>query len=173
LLPTGDGSAIPGLIVRGVQAGDSNHAALTRELWTGCDQDFLPKSRVAFVLTTGASCRAQPCRAVLREIEQCRDIATRYDKFAADDLAFVEPVAIRISLPAMSPRPASNPLGDRPTGKSVHLLSSPSRKNIPLFRLVETGIEGNHPVPQEGRHAIVTDAGWAAVDADGVFDERY
>jgi hypothetical protein len=28
-----------------------------------------------------------------------------------------------------------------------------------------------HPVPKEGRFAIVTNAGWDAVDAEGAFDE--
>jgi hypothetical protein len=36
---------------------------------------------------------------------------------------------------------------------------------------VETAIETNHPVPTEGRFAIVTNVRRDAVDADGAFDE--
>ncbi len=60
----------------------------------------------------------------------------------------------------------------RPTGKSLKCLSSPIRKNIPPFH--RTQITGLFPPshPSEGRIAIVTDAGWDAVDADGAVDER-
>jgi hypothetical protein len=42
---------------------------------------------------------------------------------------------------------------------------------ISLDGRVETGIFDSHPVPTEGRLAIVTNAGRDAVDADGAFDE--
>ena len=45
------------------------------------------------------------------------------------------------------------------TGKSETLLSSPLAKNIPLYALVEAALEAPHPVPHEGRIAIVTDVG--------------
>jgi hypothetical protein len=55
-----------------------------------------------------------------------------------------------------------------PSGKSVIGsvvdLSSPIAKNILLRRWVETAIHQANPVPIEGRFAIVTDAGWDAVD---------
>ena len=47
----------------------------------------------------------------------------------------------------------------RLTGKSETLLSSPLAKNIPLYALVEAPLEAPHPVPHEGRIAIVTDVG--------------
>jgi hypothetical protein len=50
-------------------------------------------------------------------------------------------------------------------------LSSPSRKNFLLFRLVETGIERIIPSQTEGRFAIVTNAGRDAVDVSGAADE--
>jgi hypothetical protein len=59
---------------------------------------------------------------------------------------------------------------DYPTGKSIRasgkLKSSPSRKNILIFRNSKSLVYFRHPVPIEGRFAIVTDAGWDAVDAD-------
>jgi hypothetical protein len=55
----------------------------------------------------------------------------------------------------------------------VTWMSSPFCKNILIFRRPKSLLYPPHPVPQEGRHAIVTDAGWDAVDADGIFDERY
>jgi hypothetical protein len=58
-----------------------------------------------------------------------------------------------------------------PTGKSAVCLSSPFHKNFSLSRLVETGIERNHPAPTEGRFAIVTDVRRDAVDAGGAADE--
>jgi hypothetical protein len=47
---------------------------------------------------------------------------------------------------------------------SVVGLSSPISKNILLRGWVETAIHQANPVPIEGRFAIVTDAGWDAVD---------
>ena len=62
-----------------------------------------------------------------------------------------------------------------PTGKSLRLalkrLSSPSLKNILIFRNRKSVYIQWYPVPLEGRIAIVTDAGWDAVDADGASDE--
>ena len=61
---------------------------------------------------------------------------------------------------------------DYPTGKSKippsqpFLMSSPSRKNILIFRNRKSLVYFRRPVPLEGRFAIVTDAGWDAVDAD-------
>ena len=61
---------------------------------------------------------------------------------------------------------------DYPTGKSTisrfqsFLMSSPFRKNIPIFRNNKSLVYFCHPVPLEGRFAIVTDAGQDAVDAD-------
>jgi hypothetical protein len=60
---------------------------------------------------------------------------------------------------------------------------SPQSSDLPVGRLVDRGVESllqkyfatpvgqiistnsRHPTPQEGRIAIVTDAGWGAVDA--------
>jgi hypothetical protein len=62
-----------------------------------------------------------------------------------------------------------------PTGKSMRpawtRLSSPVRKNILIFRNTKSFVYLRHPVPLEGRIAIVTDAGGDAVDADGASDE--
>jgi hypothetical protein len=59
-----------------------------------------------------------------------------------------------------------------PTGKSMRLalnrLSSPSRKNILIFRNDKSVYIHAHPVPHEGRFAIVTDAGRDAVDAEAL-----
>ena len=44
-------------------------------------------------------------------------------------------------------------------------------KNILFFRNCESVYIHGHPVPLEGRIAIVTDAGWDAVDAEGASDE--
>jgi hypothetical protein len=44
-------------------------------------------------------------------------------------------------------------------------LSSPVAKNIPLSNQVDSVLSANRPSPREGRIAIVTDAGWDAVDA--------
>jgi hypothetical protein len=52
-----------------------------------------------------------------------------------------------------------------------HRLSSLSCKNILIFRNGKSVYIHAHPVPLEGRIAIVTDAGWDAVDADGASDE--
>ena len=50
-----------------------------------------------------------------------------------------------------------------PTGKSMRTapnrLSSPSRKNILIFRSRKSVYIHGHPVPQEGRFAVVTDVG--------------
>jgi hypothetical protein len=50
-------------------------------------------------------------------------------------------------------------------------LSSPFFKNISVFPKSKSGYMICHPVPKEGRFAIVTNAGRDAVDADGAFDE--
>jgi hypothetical protein len=63
---------------------------------------------------------------------------------------------------------------DYPTGKSrIPLsqpfpMSSPSRKNILISRNRKSVYIHRHPVPLEGRFAIVTDAGWDAVDVDAL-----
>jgi hypothetical protein len=59
-----------------------------------------------------------------------------------------------------------------PTGKSVTCLSIPLCKNIPVFSRPKSIHIPCRPVPQEGRLAIVTDAGRDAMDADGAFDEQ-
>jgi hypothetical protein len=51
-------------------------------------------------------------------------------------------------------------------------LSSPLCKNISVFPKCKSGYMIRHPVPLEGRLAIVTDAGRDAVDADALTDER-
>ena len=57
-----------------------------------------------------------------------------------------------------------------PTGKSIRASakskSSPSVKNILIFRNCKSVYIHGHPVPHEGRLAIVTDAGRDAVDVD-------
>ena len=58
-----------------------------------------------------------------------------------------------------------------PTGKSVTRLSSPVCKNIPLLVLPKSPLYRQPSRPTQGRIAIVTDAGWDAVDADGASDE--
>ena len=45
-------------------------------------------------------------------------------------------------------------------------MSSPSCKNILIFRNNKSLVYFRRPVPLEGRFAIVTDAGWDAVDVD-------
>jgi hypothetical protein len=55
-----------------------------------------------------------------------------------------------------------------PSGRQIHsviLPSSPIRENIPIYDLVDAVLEDSCPVPKEGRFAIVTNAGWDAVDA--------
>ena len=62
-----------------------------------------------------------------------------------------------------------------PTGKSIRASakskSSPSVKNILIFRNCKSVYIHGHPVPHEGRLAIVTDAGRDAVDANSASDE--
>ena len=58
-----------------------------------------------------------------------------------------------------------------PSGCLANVLSSPLCKNISFRRLVETVLLIRHPVPIEGRFAIVTNAGRDAVDVSGAFDE--
>jgi hypothetical protein len=62
---------------------------------------------------------------------------------------------------------------DDPTGKSVTRsarcaarLSSLFQKNILIFRNSKSVYIPSHPVPHEGRFAIVTDAGRGAVDVE-------
>jgi hypothetical protein len=69
-------------------------------------------------------------------------------------------------------------LNDYPTGKSVRTRSPPDCgvsssfcKNISVFPKCKSSYMICHPVPEEGRFAIVTNAGRDAVDADGAFDE--
>jgi hypothetical protein len=50
-------------------------------------------------------------------------------------------------------------------GKSVSWLSSPVCKNISIHARPKSVLEPRRLVPHEGRIAIVTDAGWDAVDA--------
>jgi hypothetical protein len=52
-----------------------------------------------------------------------------------------------------------------PDGQISKNLSSPFRKNISVFPKLKSGYMICHPVPKEGRIAIVTDAGGDAVDA--------
>jgi hypothetical protein len=52
-----------------------------------------------------------------------------------------------------------------PTGGLLIRVSSPLCKNIPVPCLVESHLELFASHPTEGRIAIVTDAGWDAVDA--------
>src|SRR5713101_1751702 len=52
------------------------------------------------------------------------------------------------------------------TGCFAIFLSTPVSKNIPLRVLVEAALLIPPSHPTEGRIAIVTDAGWNAVDAD-------
>ena len=60
-----------------------------------------------------------------------------------------------------------------PTGSRCDFVSSPFAKNKSLPELVEAVIERTSPAPDEGRFAIVTNAGRDAVDADGAFDEQH
>jgi hypothetical protein len=59
-----------------------------------------------------------------------------------------------------------------PTGWLRDFVSSPISKNISLRGSVETALSIRHPVPHEGRFAVVTDAGRDAVDADRAVDEQ-
>jgi len=63
--------------------------------------------------------RAQPDRAVLNKIKQCRRLATRYDKLAANYLAFIQLASIRLWLRVYETTPSlrENPMlisGDSP-----------------------------------------------------------
>jgi hypothetical protein len=58
-----------------------------------------------------------------------------------------------------------------PSGCFAAPLSSPTSKNILVFRNENQRYIGNRPVPLEGRLEIVTDAGQDAVDADDASDE--
>ena len=129
-------------------------------------------------------------------IKQCRRVATRYDKLAANYLAFVKLASIRIWLRANKSTPRSligrlgraqrNPTpsqnvemgiaslhpsyGSRhPTGKSVVATKScpaPSAKNISLSPSGKSVLPARPVLSrQEGRFAVVTNAGWDAVDA--------
>jgi hypothetical protein len=53
----------------------------------------------------------------------------------------------------------------RLTGKSAICLSSPCRENISVSAEPKSVLESPPSRPSEGRIAIVTDAGWDAVDA--------
>jgi hypothetical protein len=57
-----------------------------------------------------------------------------------------------------------------PDGQITASLSSPSRKNILLFRIENHRYIITVP-PTEGCFANVTNAGWDAVDVDGAYDE--
>jgi hypothetical protein len=50
-------------------------------------------------------------------------------------------------------------------------MSSPFLKNISVFPKRKSVYVFTRPIPLEGRHAIVTDAGRDAMDADGAKDE--
>jgi hypothetical protein len=54
----------------------------------------------------------------------------------------------------------------------VILLVQPFFENISVFRNTQISVCSGRPVPQRGAHAIVTDAGRDAVDADSADDER-
>jgi hypothetical protein len=43
--------------------------------------------------------------------------------------------------------------------------SSITAQNIPLSTLLKSNVKIRHPVPQEGRFAVVTNAGWDVMDA--------
>src|SRR5258708_6476351 len=58
-----------------------------------------------------------------------------------------------------------------PTGCFAIFLSTPVSKNIPLRVLVDAALLIPPSHPTEGRIAIVTDAGWDAVDAGCASDE--
>ena len=62
-----------------------------------------------------------------------------------------------------------------PTGKSIRASakskSSPSVKNILIFRNCKSVYIHGHPASQEGRFAVVTSVRRDAVDADGASDE--
>ena len=70
----------------------------------------------------------------------------------------------KFSIPSL---PKSNPYRRRAAAANLHFGIS----ELPLDDLVEAAIETDHPVPTEGRFAIVTDVGRGAVDAGGAFDE--
>jgi hypothetical protein len=57
------------------------------------------------------------------------------------------------------------------TSPSILSFSSPFRKNISVFPKCKSGYMICHPVPKEGALRNVINAGRAAVDADGAFDE--
>jgi hypothetical protein len=59
-----------------------------------------------------------------------------------------------------------------PDGQITKILSSPLRKNILLFRNAKSAIYRFRPAPKQGRIAIVTDAGWDAMDAGCVRRDR-
>jgi hypothetical protein len=67
------------------------------------------------------------------------------------------------------------PMGFYPTGKSMRpapdRLSSPSSKNIRIFRNRKSVYTHGHPASQEGRFAVVTSVRRDAVDAEGASDE--
>jgi hypothetical protein len=69
--------------------------------------------------------------------------------------------AISLSLVASLRSPSGH---TRPSGKSK-FASSPREKNISLYHPVDSVLSAIRSVPKEGRIAIVTDAGWNAVDA--------
>jgi hypothetical protein len=84
------------------------------------------------------------------------------------------PNALRLSLFASRPNigeptgVAAAPRAKRvicPTGCIRDLMSSPPAKNIPLSLLLKSALQPAPSHPHEGRIAIVTDAGWDAVDA--------
>jgi hypothetical protein len=70
----------------------------------------------------------------------------------------------------LRPRFGADPLTCAQSGiyRSVSMRfyqSSPVFKNFVLRRLPKSNLYPHHPVPTEGRFAIVTDVGWDAVDA--------
>jgi hypothetical protein len=133
---------------------------------------LLPKSGVAFlVLTTGASCHANPVeRAPTRSSNVgVSPPAMTNSRPMTSPSSNRQPSGSGYAL--MSPRPGSNPLGDHPTGKSVHCCPALREK---IFWFSE---DPNHlyihrrPVPTEGRFANVTNAERDAVDAGCASDE--
>src|SRR5216684_1168755 len=68
--------------------------------------------------------------------------------------------------PLAAPRSLAVSTGDLPVGRRCNFpVESPLQKYFasPVGQIISTS--SRHPVPQEGRIAIVTDAGWDAVDA--------
>jgi hypothetical protein len=84
------------------------------------------------------------------------------------DLLSRHPIVMFVALPIVA-RLRTRALRKRegPTGKSPKSLSTPSRKNIPLWSSGKSSLQIRAiPSQSEGRFANVTDAGRGAVDAE-------